>query len=122
MAEITFPWPPKQLSPNFKRKHHWTKYAPHSRSYRKLCWCLTLEAIGARPNLPQEELQIAIHFTPPDKRRRDRDGIIGMFKAGQDGMCDALGLDDYYLATNYTFYPPSMPGCVRVVFNHCKNG
>ena len=46
---IKFPWPPKQLNPNFKRSNHWRKYQPQTKEYRKSCWGLTLEVTGASP-------------------------------------------------------------------------
>lgn len=34
-------------------------------------------------------------FYPPDKRRRDDDGLLSSMKAARDGIADALGIDDH---------------------------
>jgi len=44
--------------------------------------------------LLETDLQIKITFCPPDKRRRDLDNLYATFKAYQDGIFEALGLDD----------------------------
>ncbi|MNC70101.1 hypothetical protein D3C75_1208780 [compost metagenome] len=40
-----------------------------------------------------------LEFVPPDRRRRDDDNLVAMFKAGRDGLADALGIDDNVFAT-----------------------
>jgi crossover junction endodeoxyribonuclease RusA len=35
-----------------------------------------------------------IAFLPPDNHRRDLDNMIASFKAGLDGLSDAIGIDD----------------------------
>ena len=40
------------------------------------------------------DIHLWIDFCPPDRRHRDDDNIIAAFKAGRDGLADALGVDD----------------------------
>jgi len=37
---------------------------------------------------------VVLVFTPPDRRTYDRDNLVARMKAGIDGMCDALMIDD----------------------------
>lgn len=104
---LNLPWPPKELFPNAKRKAHWSKYAPKAAAYRKACWALTLEA-KAKGTLR------SVTFFPPDRRRRDADGMIGAFKSGQDGIADALRVDDNLFRPSYWFGDPVKGGLVRV--------
>jgi crossover junction endodeoxyribonuclease RusA len=108
MSEITLPWPPKELSPNFKRRKHWRYYVPQARCYRSVCRALTY-ASGIRTGKIVE-----ITFFPPDRRRRDDDGMIGAFKAGRDGIADALGCDDHTFRPAYHFGEPVKNGRVVV--------
>ena len=40
------------------------------------------------------DVHLWVDFYPPDKRRRDDDNVIAAFKAGRDGLADALRIDD----------------------------
>lgn len=44
--------------------------------------------------LPEGRLHLWIDFYPPDRRRRDDDGLLASCKAYRDGIADALGIDD----------------------------
>lgn len=89
---VSFPWPPSCLSPNAKRRTHWRKYSGPTKDYREACaW--TAKAAGWHLiNDPAQHLAITFH--PPDNRRRDLDGMLGAFKAGLDGIADAMNCDD----------------------------
>ncbi len=104
---IDLPWPPKELFPNAKRKAHWSRYAPKAAAYRRTCWALALEARAAGTLR-------AITFLPPDRIRRDDDGMIGAFKSGRDGIADALRVDDSTFRPAYHFGEPVEGGLVRV--------
>lgn len=83
-------WPPKELSPN--ARVHWSKRSKAAKKYRADC-CYTVKA--AKPGaLPEGPLHLWLTFFPPDKRHRDDDNMIAAFKAGRDGIADALGVDD----------------------------
>ncbi len=95
MIEIVLPWPDKRLSPNSKRG--WPKIKAKEEA-RHDAFYITREARDGvvewySGGLPYRILaQYA--FYPPDRRRRDRDNFSAMMKAYQDGVCDALGVDD----------------------------
>lgn len=107
---IELPWPPKELTPNAKRRKHWRTYQPIAKQYRLQCMLLTISQLrnGGRTIT-------AITFFPPDRRRRDDDGMIGAFKAGRDGVADALGCDDHKFRPAYHFAEPVEGGRVVVV-------
>lgn len=118
MTTITLPFPDKRLSPNAKRRKHWRTYQPVANAARDLGWALTLEAVppAARQAIAASEGKIAmtITFVPPDRRRRDDDGMIGAFKHARDGIAKALGVDDSRFRPNYQFAEPAKPGRVEV--------
>lgn len=91
MNEVTLPWPPKTLSPN--ARVHWRTHAKAKKDYREACaWACK----AAKLTAPEDGgyIHLWIDCYPPDKRRRDDDNIIAAFKAGRDGIADALGIDD----------------------------
>lgn len=104
---IELPWPPKELTPNARRRNHWRVTQRHAKQYRADCaWIV--KANRARGTL------LSVTFRPPDKRRRDDDGMIGAFKAGRDGVADALGCDDHGFRPSYHFIDPVKNGSVIV--------
>lgn len=86
---LTLPWPPSTLSPNGRL--HWARLAKAKAEYRKLCKAVT--ARSGRWKMP-ETFDIALRFVPPTRRNYDRDNLLARMKAGLDGMCDAMGIDD----------------------------
>lgn len=113
MTTIALPWPPKELTPNFKRRKHWSAYRGPTKAYREQCAWLTK---AKRVDVYTGELPIAltITFYPPDARRRDDDGMIGAFKAGRDGIADALGIDDRHFRPTYVVGDAVKGGAVMV--------
>jgi crossover junction endodeoxyribonuclease RusA len=90
MNSVTLPWPPKELSPN--ARIHWAKKSKAAKAYRASCYLLTKQS-GMAVDWGGD-VHAWIDFYPPDKRHRDDDNMIAAFKAGRDGMADALGIDD----------------------------
>lgn len=111
--KITFPWPSACLTPNAKRAAHWSKYQPATKAYRRTCWALALEAGAGRHNDPAPHLSIT--FNPPDARARDLDGMLGAFKAGLDGISDAMRCDDSEWSLSIVKGPKVKHGAVVVV-------
>lgn len=105
---LSLPWPPKELSPNAKRRKHWRVYQPFAKRYRADCFWLT-KAARIRGSAI-----LSVTFYPPDRRKRDDDGMIGAFKAGRDGIADALGCDDHAFRPSYHFADPVKGGRVVV--------
>ncbi|HDS1811562.1 MULTISPECIES: endodeoxyribonuclease RusA [Pseudomonas] len=94
MMELTLPWPPAACSPN--ARVHWREKSKAAKSYRAACHLLAKQA-GV--TAPEGEALLMLEFVPPDRRRRDDDNLLAMFKAGRDGLADALGIDDNVFAT-----------------------
>jgi len=116
-GQIELNWPPACLTPNAKRRKHWSAYRGPSSKYRADCMWLTRAWLTANggPSLVGKGLTIqSITFYPPDNRRRDDDGMIGAFKAGRDGVADALGVDDHSFRPTYNFGEPVKGGKIVV--------
>jgi len=89
MTKIFFPWLDSRLSPNKRIDRR--ALIGVKQDAKSLAMFLTRES---RLVLLETDLQIKITFCPPDKRRRDLDNLYATFKAYQDGIFEALGLDD----------------------------
>lgn len=113
---IELPWPPRELTPNFRKSHHWRRYQKPAADYRLLCFHLTRNHLR-REGLaidPSGLIMTAVTFCPPDHRKRDDDGMIGSFKEGRDGVADALGVDDHKFRPAYIFAEPVKGGKIVV--------
>jgi crossover junction endodeoxyribonuclease RusA len=64
-------------------------------------------SVGAR-------IPVAITFHPPDKRRRDTDGMLSALKSSLDGVADALQVDDSLFDLSLTVREPVKGGEVVV--------
>jgi crossover junction endodeoxyribonuclease RusA len=105
VTRLVLPWPPRELHPN-ARVHHMAR-AKAARAYREQCmWIAKAGELLA----PAGEIMLAVEFFPPDRRRRDLDGMFSNIKAGIDGIADAMEVDDYRFA--FTIHRRS----------HSKNG
>lgn len=94
MTELVLPFPPRVLHPN--SRPHWaqrSKAAKKARSEARLMAQAFRHKFAPSP-LPEGPLHLWLTFYPPDKRRRDDDGLLAAFKAQRDGIADALGIDD----------------------------
>jgi len=96
MTTVTLPWPPRELSPNART--HWRAKAPISKRYKATCCALARQDGMVAPSVPENApkrcYSLFLDFYPPDRRARDDDNIIASFKAGRDGLAQALGVDD----------------------------
>jgi crossover junction endodeoxyribonuclease RusA len=83
------------------RQKHWSSRAEAARNYRALARILTHPyAQGGREIITP--CPVKYIFCKPDKRNRDMNGCYGAVKAGEDGIADALGIDDKW------FYPVTL--------------
>lgn len=112
MIEIELPFPRPNLSPN--KRLHWRALAAAKKAYEYDCFYAAYAVVGRDIKLPKEPIRVSITFIAPDRRQRDRDNIIASFKAGQDGLAKALGLDDKWFRQEYHFGEPEKPGRVIV--------
>ncbi len=116
--KFVFPWPDKGLSPNARMHHH--PLAALKKRARKAVADLAYEQMpygveevrGAFAG--DGPIAYQVTFYPPDKRHRDDDNIIASWKAGRDGLADALGVNDRRFRPHYIFADPAKPGRVEV--------
>ena len=94
MTLIRCPWPPTELRPNFTRSNHWRKWRPINTAYRTTCWHEGLSQSIHMQAWPDGRIQLVYTFHPPKGCRWDKDAREGAFKAGQDGIADAMKVDD----------------------------
>jgi crossover junction endodeoxyribonuclease RusA len=74
---------------------HWARKAKDAKVARHVAAWFVREA-GIRPgdfDVPYS-VKVTLGFAPPDKRRRDLDGMLGAMKSSLDGIADAIGVDD----------------------------
>lgn len=88
--QVTFPWPPKELSPN--ARVYWRAKAPHVQAYKAACWAETPKRLAQYSWTGEWDVNIV--FQPPDLRGRDLDNMLASIKAGLDGMARAMGVND----------------------------
>ncbi len=86
---MIFPWPDPVLSPN-KRHHRLTLIGIKQRANRMAFYITRANNV----TVLDTELKLTLVFYPPDKRKRDLDNLYATFKTYQDGMFEALGVDD----------------------------
>ena len=92
MSPLLLPWPDRVLHPN--ARVHWAKRSKATKAARAGAHLLALEAGWHRIAWPEGRLHLWFDFYPPDRRRRDDDGLLASMKAARDGIADALGIDD----------------------------
>jgi crossover junction endodeoxyribonuclease RusA len=110
---LYLPWPPKALSPNVRTNRR--VKAIFVRQYRKQ----VAEAAWAAGFTPMREpaLVLARVLFRPTNARWDRDNCIAAFKAGQDGLADALGANDRTFRPEWDMGPPVKGGSIICEFD-----
>ena len=85
-ATVRIPWPPRKLFPNARR---------HGLSKSDAVKQARADAVVAcKEVMPQQGTHIVMVAHPPDRRRRDLDGLLAAMKPSIDGISDFLGIDD----------------------------
>ena len=92
MNELVLPWPARDLHPN--ARPHWARKARAVKAARYSAAMLVMQAGWQAIPLPSGRLHLWMDFYPPDRRRRDDDGLLSAMKSARDGIADALGIDD----------------------------
>lgn len=116
--KIELPWPAPELSPNARK--HWRPLAALKKGAREYAYWVTHNAMpddfwdAFTFSGPLRPVNVTITFHPPDNRRRDLDNAIAAFKASQDGIADALGIDDSKWNVTYRRGEPIKDGKVLV--------
>ncbi len=110
--QILLPWPAKALSPN--ARGHWSQKSRAAKAYRMQCF---LFARKAGLVAPAGRILLQLEFLPPNARRRDDDNLLASFKAGRDGLADALGIDDSLFVSQVQIGEVHRGGVVRVTLS-----
>ena len=103
------PYPPAELSPN--ARVHYQRLARVKAKYRAECAWATKEALGKlyaawqRLELPAPPIPLRLDFHPATARTRDDDNLVAAFKAGRDGLAEAIRVDDALFETTYRLHP-----------------
>ena len=90
MLTIELPWPDRRLHPN--ARIHWRRKAEAAKTARADAH-IACRAAGIR-EIKAATLSLAIVFHPPNRIRRDVDGMLSAIKPGLDGIADVIGVDD----------------------------
>jgi crossover junction endodeoxyribonuclease RusA len=115
-ACITLPWPAKVLSPNGRPKHWAAKYR-EAKKARGLAKSATMAALGTsvKPGWAAAKLDWVLH--PKTANMPDADNAQAALKNYQDGIADALGIDDSLFSCTYAIGAPVKGGAVHVVLS-----
>lgn len=110
-SPVTLSWMPKGLSPN--DRVHWSAKAKVVKAYRHEA--ATLARAGRWHMRASPPGLISVTFCPPSGwRTGDMDNLIARFKAGQDGLADALGINDAKLKFQHRLGERCQHGAVIV--------
>jgi crossover junction endodeoxyribonuclease RusA len=104
------------LHPN--SRPHWAAKAKATKSARTAAFYLVRSVCKATVGWAGAKLDIT--FQPPSKHRRDLDGLIASLKAAQDGISDAIGVNDHNFIPTYRMGTPVKGGAVLVTISEAK--
>ena len=91
---VVLPWPNWAISPNGTKDRH--VRARLTKQHRQLAMMISLEALGFQNWIDNQDAVFSVWlFRQPDNRKRDTGNIRGAMKAYQDGVADALKIDDH---------------------------
>jgi crossover junction endodeoxyribonuclease RusA len=107
---IDLPWPSQNLSPN--ARVHWSVRARSAKRYRADCGMVAKSLARSIPE--GKPLVLQVTFCPPSKRAYDLDNLVARFKAGQDGIADAIGVNDAMFVPEYLIGEVVRGGNVKV--------
>lgn len=113
---IELPWPPKQLSPNFRSRSHWprTNAIKKARQWAYLAThAADLDGCDAIADTP---IRVVIGCYPPDRRSRDKDNLLASCKAYLDGIAQGIGVNDSAFDPSVVIGEPVKHGKIVVVF------
>lgn len=123
MTELSFPWPPKQLSPN--ARIHWAARSKVAKQYKTACYVLAaasdieqcIKHIRANPT---SRIKLDVIFYPPDRRHRDSDNMVASAKYLLDGLAFALDVNDRLFLPTFKF-EDEVKGLVKVVIHGAES-
>lgn len=124
---IELAFPPKELNPNKRIEIH--RKNSIFQNYKMLAKARTRYATHLRHIKPSTHRQkyplVNIQYIvfPPDYRRRDEDNFIASMKAAQDGIAEALGVNDCFFHLQEIIHRPKTPdGKVIAVVSWSEGG
>lgn len=94
---------PDQPYPSLNGREHWAVKNRKAQAWRSATRLLALEAKVP----PLERISVRLDYWPKDKRRRDRDNLMGVVKHCIDGLRDAKVIVDDD-ADTVTFTAPTI--------------
>ena len=112
---VELPWPPSALSPNVAHKAHWRRTQGAAKAYKGDCLILCRSQGLGKADV--EALHLSIRFCPPDRRRRDLDGMLSSIKHGIDAISETIGVDDFHFGFTLTRGEPVKGGVVQVTIS-----
>ena len=94
--KIILPWPSPKLAPNRRNGKHWTVTHAAKLSAFGDAATLTMQALRATGYQAPAygPIGLTLTFCPPDRRRRDLDGLLSACKASLDAVAQVIGVDD----------------------------
>lgn len=107
---LTFPWPPRELSPN--ARVHWAKKARAAKKYKNNCGWICKAA--KLPRIAPGPVHLAIVAYPPDNRHRDADNIMASLKNCQDAISWGFGINDRYFTSNFDWGRVMKGGVIQI--------
>ena len=115
VARLILPWPPKELSPNFRA--HWGALAKAKKAFRARCaWAAREQGACA---IQADKLHLSLTFYAPTRRAYDLDNALARMKSGLDGLADVLGVDDKHWGLSIT-RADTVGGYVQVEVRHAR--
>ena len=112
MTLIRCDYPPADLWPNGRPNRH--AKTRKTKSYRALCAGLAQEQSVHMRKWPTGDILVHLTFHPKKGGRPDDDNLEAAFKAGRDGIADAMGVDDGNFVVTREIGASVQGGCVLV--------
>lgn len=93
---IELPLPNSKLSSNHKDGQHWSEFHRAKKSDKEIGYYLAYEALKKNKVTftKNDNLECMLHFYLGSNKKRDWDNLVASFKNMQDGICNALRIDD----------------------------
>lgn len=91
---MVFPWPDPRLSPNKRFDRRALIAVKQDAKNEAFVITQQNKIVASRVVIGDIAFELTLTFYPPDRRKRDLDNLYATFKAYQDGMFLALGIDD----------------------------
>lgn len=106
---LELPLPHKALWPN--GRPHWATKARETKKHRAWAYAATLAHLGRHPINPEaKRFAILATFYPKTRHPIDEDNAVASLKAYQDGIAQAMKVDDRLFETPTVFFGEPVKG------------